>query len=94
MTLVESIFYKKNTCCVVNKREPFTDVKNQTKELAGKKDFQTNTEGGEKLWDSDLQEFDKVCKERLGKSFGEVISLVPEAGLTKKESPVNAKKKL
>ena len=55
MTLVESIFYKKNTCCVVNKREPFTDVKNQTKELAGKKDSQTNTEGGEKLWDSDLQ---------------------------------------
>ena len=29
------------------------------------------------------REFDKVCKERLGKSFGEVISLVPEAGLTK-----------
>ena len=55
MTLVESIFYKKNTCCVVNKREPFTDVKNQTKELASKKDFQTNTEGGEKLWDSDLK---------------------------------------
>ena len=45
----------KNTCCAVNKREPFTDVKNQTKELAGKKDFQTNTEGGEKLWDSDLK---------------------------------------
>ena len=44
------------------------------------------------------KEFDKVCKEWLGKSFGEVISLVPEAGLTKKESPVtsngNAKKKL
>ena len=39
------------------------------------------------------KEFDKVCKEWLGKSFGEVISLVPEAGLTKKESPVNAKKK-
>ena len=40
------------------------------------------------------KEFDKVCKEWLGKSFGEVISLVPEAGLTKKESPVNAKKKI
>ena len=39
-------------------------------------------------------EFDKVCKERLVKSFGEVISMVPEAGLTKKESPVNAKKKI
>ena len=40
------------------------------------------------------EEFDKVCEEQLGKSFGEVISLVPEAGLTKKESPVNAKKKI
>ena len=40
------------------------------------------------------KEFDKVCKEWLGKSFGEVISLVPEAELTKKESPVNAKKKI
>ena len=39
------------------------------------------------------KEFDKVCKERLGKSFSEVISLVPETGLTRKESPVNAKKK-
>ena len=29
----------------------------------------------------------------MGKSFGEVISPVPEAGLAKKESPVNAKKK-
>ena len=52
---VESISYKKNTCCAVNKRKPFTNVKSQTKELAGKKDSQTNTEGGEKLWDSDLQ---------------------------------------
>ena len=40
------------------------------------------------------KEFDKVCKERLGKSFREVISLVPETGLTRKESPVNAKKKI
>ena len=40
------------------------------------------------------KEFDKVCKERLGKSFAEVISMVPVAGLTKKESPVNAKEKL
>ena len=30
----------------------------------------------------------------MGKSFGGVTSLVPEAGLTKKESPVHAKKKI
>ena len=29
------------------------------------------------------KEFDKVSKEWLGKSFSKVISLVPEAGLTK-----------
>ena len=63
MNPVESIFYKKNTCCVVNKREPFIDVKNQTKELTGKKDSQTNTEGGEKLWDSDLQ---RICQSIQG----------------------------
>ena len=39
------------------------------------------------------KEFKSVCKERLGKSFGEVMSMVPEAGLTKKVSPVEAKKK-
>lgn len=32
------------------------------------------------------KEFDSVCKERLGKSFGEVMSMVPEVGLTKKVS--------
>ena len=78
---------------MVNKREPFTDVKNQTKELAGKKDFQTNTEVNN-FGTVIYKEFDKVCKERLGKSFSEVISLVPETGLTRKESPVNAKKKI
>ena len=83
MTPVESIFYKKNTWCVVNKREPFIDVKNQKKEPAGKKDSQTNTEGGENFGTVIYKEFDKVSKEWLGKSFSKVISLVPEAGLTK-----------
>ena len=35
---------------------------------------------------------DSICKKRLGKSFGEVISMVPEDGLTKNVSPVEAKK--
>ena len=26
------------------------------------------------------KEFDSVCKEQLGKSFGEVMSMVPKAG--------------
>ena len=39
------------------------------------------------------KEFDSVCKEQLGKSFGEGMSIVPKAGLTKKVSPVEAKKK-
>lgn len=30
---------------------------------------------------------DSICKKRLGKSFGEVISMVPEDGLTKNVSP-------
>ena len=39
------------------------------------------------------KKFDSVCKERLGESFGVVMSMVPEAGLTKKVSPVGVKKK-
>ena len=40
------------------------------------------------------KEFDSACKEQLGKSFGEVMSMVPKAGLTKKVSSVEAKKKI
>ena len=39
------------------------------------------------------KEFNSACKEQLGKSFGEGMSMVPKAGLTKKVSPVEAKKK-
>jgi len=35
----------------------------------------------------------KVCNQKLGKSFSEVITLVPEAELSRKESPVEKKKK-
>ena len=77
----------------MNKREPFTDVKNQTKELAGKKISKQTQKEVKNFGTVIYKEFDKVCKEWLGKSFGEVISPVPEAGLTKKESPVIAKKK-
>lgn len=38
----------------MSKREPFTDVNSQAKELTGEKTSQTNTERGEKLWDSNL----------------------------------------
>ena len=40
------------------------------------------------------KEFNSACKEQLGKSFGEGMSMVPKAGLTKKVSPVEAKKKI
>ena len=39
------------------------------------------------------KEFNSACREQLGKSFGEGMSMVPKAGLTKKVSPVEAKKK-
>ena len=39
------------------------------------------------------KEFNSACKEQLGKSFGEGMSMVPKAGLTKKVSSVEAKKK-
>ena len=39
------------------------------------------------------KEFDSVCKDRLGKSFNDEVTLVPEAALQKKSSPAEAKKK-
>lgn len=37
------------------------------------------------------KEFNSACKEQLGKSFGEGMSMVPKAGLTKKVSPGSTK---
>ena len=83
MTPVESIFYKKITWCVVNKREPFIDVKNKKKNWLAKKISKQTQKEVENFGTVIYKEFDKVSKEWLGKSFSKVISLVPEAGLTK-----------
>ena len=71
-----------------------TDVKSQVKELAGKKIIKQTQKEVKNIGTVIYKEFGKVCEERLGKSFDKVISMVPDAGLTKKESPVNAKKKI
>lgn len=39
------------------------------------------------------KEFNKKCKQQLAKSFDKVISMVPEAELTEKASPVEVKEK-
>ncbi|KAK3734075.1 hypothetical protein QZH41_019813 [Actinostola sp. cb2023] len=36
--------------------------------------------------------YNKICNENLGKSFSDILTLVPEAGLIKKQSPVERKK--
>ena len=38
-------------------------------------------------------EFNTVCNNQLGKSFGEVLSMVPEAALQKKPSPAEKREK-
>lgn len=47
------------------------------------------TEIGQRIY-SDLN---KECQEKLGKSFSDILTLVPESGLAKKVSPVERKKK-
>lgn len=41
-----------------------------------------------------FNEFNTVCNNQLGKSLGEVLSMVPEAVLQKKPSPAGKKKLL
>ena len=91
-TPVQSSLFEKSTSCVASKREAFTEVKSREKELSGKKIFKPTQKEVKNVESVIYKEFDSVCKERLGKSFGEVMSMVPEAGLTKKVSPVEAKK--
>ena len=92
-TPAESRLFKNSTGCVASRREAFTDVKSQAKELSGKKIFKPTQKEGKNVGSVIYKEFDSECKEQLGKSFREVMSMVSEAGLTKKVSPVKAKKK-
>ena len=83
-TPVESSLFKKSTGCVASRKEASTEVKSQAKPT--KKEVKNIGSVIDK-------EFNSACKEQLGKSFGEGMSMVPKAGLTKKVSPVEAKKK-
>ena len=92
-TPVESSLFKKSTGCVVSRREASTEVKSQAKELPGKKIFKPTKKEVKNIGSVIDKEFNSACREQLGKSFGEGMSMVPKAGLTKKVSPVEAKKK-
>ena len=92
-TPVQSSLFKKSTGCVASRREASTEVKSEAKELPGKKIFKPTKKEVKNIGSVIDKEFDSVCKEQLGKSFGEGMSIVPKTGLTKKVSPVEAKKK-
>ena len=64
----------------------------RAKELSGKKIFRPTQKEVKNLGSVIYKKVDSICKKRLGKSFGEVTSMVPEDGLTKNISPVEAKK--
>ena len=73
-------------------REPFTAIRQQaqamTKPLPKPSQSEVKTIGT-----TIYKEFDNTCKERLGKSFSEVLTPVPEAGLQLKMTPAERKKK-
>ena len=73
-------------------REPFTAIRQQaqamTKPLPKPSQSEVKTIGT-----TIYKEFDNTCKERLGKSFSEVLTPVPEAGLQHKMTPAERKKK-
>ena len=87
-TPVESSLFKKSTGCVVSRREASTEVSFQEIKI-----FKPTKKEVKNIGSVIDKEFDSACKEQLGKSFGEGLSMVPKAGLTKKVSSVEAKKK-
>ena len=76
-TPVQSSLFKKRTGCVVSRREASTEVKSWAKELSGKKIFTPTQKEVKNIGSVIYKEFDSVCKEQLGKSFEEVMSMVP-----------------
>lgn len=70
---------------MVSNREPFTDLKQKAKELTGA--TRTFPKPSQKeiynIGTAIYAEFNNVGKEKLGKSFGEILSVVPEAGIQK-----------
>ena len=92
-TPVQSSLFKKRTGCVVSRREASTEVKSWAKELSGKKIFTPTQKDVKNIGSVIYKEFDSVCKEQLGKSFGEVMSMVPKAGWQRKFHLLRPKKK-
>ena len=77
--------------CRVHTRGPLSQIRNEAKKLTSEKPKITNKalkEVGHAIYSA----FDERCKENFGKSFSEIMVLVPEAGLEKKKSPAEKKK--
>lgn len=89
---VESGLFQKGKSCVVSKRKPFTELRQQAKEMTVKIPKPSQKEI-RNIGTAIYNEFNTVCNNQLGKSFGEVLSMVPEATLQKKPSPAEKKKK-
>lgn len=89
---IESGLFKKGKSCVVSKRKPFTELRQQAKEMTVNIPKPSQKEI-RNIGTAIYNEFNTVCNNQLGKSFGEVLSMVPEAALQKKPSPAEKKKK-
>ena len=95
MTPVESSLFKKSTGCVASNREPFTQLNQQAKDLtcSAANIPKPSQQEVKNIGTAIYKEFDLVCKDQLGKTFRDVLTLVPEAALQKKSSPAEARKK-
>ena len=91
-TLVDSFPASKNLKRIIPKPS-FTNIeckiarKAETEVKCPKR--QELKEIGQKIY----SELNKECQEKLGKTFGDILTLVPDSGLTKKASPAENKKK-
>lgn len=72
------------------KRKPLVDLSNREFPTASSKPKATELK---EIGRSIFNEVNSFCNKKLGKDFCEVISLVPEAGVTKKETPTEKKRR-
>lgn len=75
-----------------HKPGPLSELRNEAKKLTSSHGPKATNKRLKEVGQAIYSAYDGRCKENFGKSFSEILILVPEAGLQKKLSPAEKKK--
>lgn len=78
--------------CISHKSGPLSELRNEAKKLTSRHGPKSTNKRLKEVGQAIYSTYDDRCKENFGKSFSEILILVPEAGLQKKLSPAEKKK--